>query len=470
VCRPAAQYGARVGIDNRAAFQLALNAGCLDLRGAPGRYEVAIPPMPRVPATLIMAAGAVIIGDRDGSELIAFTGNPQGGDWRGIQPGVAWLIDGVDLAVDSPGGMWGEQSHLIHVRGPLVGGELANATLSHPVVAGSSRGDCLQIVGYPQHSANGAPDQRVWNIHVHHVTFASCARSGVAVHSGLHGRLLPPDSDGEIHSSTRFDHNTFLDTADQDLDEEGTGDVGGIDGGDVVEWDHNDHRVGAHVQSSLAVSIYPGSTWFHDNTLNGRGLDIYGGYHEVNGNTITQSMPNDAAPVVYVRKAGSTWFHNETWARSPSAGTGPVFVAAQKITAPTGVQLEYVHIDQHTSGGSIGASGIVGFGLYHVTVVDDGPPMLRDIVRIEGTNGIRTTGVSIMDSSFTGPGRRTISVSGSYAGVGSVAIVGNVATGTMTGLVCENTVATAKMGGISGPVVYSGNTMPAAPMCAPFGP
>jgi hypothetical protein len=462
LCRPAAQYGAQVGIDNRGAFQRALNAGCLDLRGAPGRYGVAIPPYPRAFATLTMPPATLVIGD--GAETIAYIGDPMGHDWRGIQPTGAWSISRVTLAVEEPSGTWDEQSHVIEVIGPLAGGELSYVTISHPSVAGSRRGDCMRILG--------RPNQRVWDQHIHHVTFQSCARSSIAIYAGLHGRLLPPDSAGEVHSSTRIDHTISLDTYGQDIDMEGGGDpIGGLDASDIVEIDHNTYMAGPHRNSAIAISVYPGTTHFHHNIVNGRGLDFLGGSHEVDHNEVTLVIPNGGDPMVYVRKAGSSSFHDETWTRAATAGPGPVFAAAQKITGPTNVSLTDVAIQQHTAAGPIVVSGVIGVRLRGVRVTDDGPPTakpgFRDAVRIEGTNGIVTTGVTISDSSFSGQTRAAISVSGSYKGVGTLEVTNDTSTGATQGLRCENTVASATLGGISGPITYSGNTMP-APLCAPF--
>lgn len=465
LCRPAAQYGAQVGIDNRAAFQRALDAGCLDLRGAPGRYSVTIPPYPRAFATLTMPPATQIIGD--GAEEISYNGNPSGHDWRGVQPLGAWSISEVTLTVDEAGGTWDGESHVIEVVGPNVGGELSYVTINYPSVPGSRRGDCMRILG--------RAGQRVWDQHIHHVTFKACARSCIAIYSGLHGHMLAPDSLGEVHSSTRIDHTNCQDTYGQDIDMEGGGDpIGGLDAGDVVEIDHNAYLAGPHRNSAIAISVYPGATHFHHNLVAGRGLDFLGGNHEIDHNEVTLTVPNGGDPMVYFRKAGGFIVHDEMWTRAASAGAGPVFTAAQKITGPTNVSLSDVKIWQHTAAGAVVFSGVlIGISMHGVRIVDDGPPTakpgFRDAVRIEGTPSIMTTRAVISDNSFSGPGqvRAAISVSGSYKGVGAIEVTNNTSTGAALGLRCENTVATATLGGIAGPIAYSGNTMP-APLCAPF--
>lgn len=428
-CAPASESVAvsGIGVDNRASFQAQLDAGLLlDLRGMPGRYEIGMPPSNRRPfASLVMSAGSHILGD--GAETIVFVGDPLGHDWAGIRTASGWLITGVNLEVDSPTGAWTEQTHLIETIGPQVGGEISYATLSHPFVAGSSRGDCWRLRCY-EPLADGTADRRCWDQVAHHVVFKSCARSSVSVYAALHG-------------ASRVHHTTHLNTCDQDLDEEGLGSV-------EIEWDHNIHMVGACQQSALAISIYPGSTHLHHNTILGRGVDILGGVHEIDHNTVTLDLPSDD-PVVYERKAGSAYFHDETWTRNTSAGRGAVFVVAQKLTAPVNVRLDSVQIFQHTAAVSIAANGIVGFHLDGVHVVDDGPAGVRDAVRIEGTNSIRADDISIANSSFAGAFRASVSTTSSYAGVGKFDMYDNSSTAAFR---CDGTV---------GPISYRDNSMPA---------
>lgn len=405
-------------------FQIALNSGLLDLRGMVGPFFVDIPPYPRTIATLTMPDGAKIIGD---GQTIIFRGDPMGHDWAGIRVGNDWSITGINFVVDEPAGNWDEQSHVLEIVGPVSGGSLSHCTFSHPVVAGSSRGDCIRFRGYS--------DKRIWNQIVHHCTFLHAARSGIAVYGGLHG--------------SRFHHLTFLDTSDQDFDCEGQGDI--VD----VEWSYNVHRSGPSVQSGLAVSLYPGSVHMHHCQLE-RALDILGGSHHIHHNKIALSMPSDD-PVVYLRKAGGTRFHDEIWTRFPGAGPGMVFGAAQKITAPGPVTLEDVQIAQHTPRGSVFVSGVNGISFTRVTIADSGANCsVRDAIRIEGTSTTRTTPVVVSDCDFQSTFRSAVSVSGSYlGGVGSVEIKDCVTSLCLATLRQENIEPTATMGGISGPVTVT---------------
>lgn len=438
-CAPVGESTAAsaISVDNRTEFQLALNAGTLDLRGKPGRYYIDIPPYPRPIATLTMPDGASIIGDGVDITTIVFRGDPMGHDWAGIRVGDNWRITGVSFVVEEPAGNWDEQSHVLEIVGPVSGGELSYSSFDHPVVPGSSRGDCIRFRGYDP-LPDGTADKRIWNQTVHHVEFRHAARSGVAVYGGL--------------NASRFHHLTFGDTSDQDLDMETA-----TRSFNSFEWDHNIHRLGPSSQSSLAVSLYPGEVHLHHNTLDGRGLDILGGSHDIHDNVITLAVPSPD-PVVYERKTGSTQFRRETWTRTAAAGPGVVFSAAQKITAPSNVTLDDVTFIQYTPQIALAVSGVAGVTMRGLTVIDLGPPGVRDAIRIEGTALTRTTPVLIADCAFTGTFRAAVSVSGSYlGGVGSIEIRDCSAPGAATMLRQENVDATTARGGIAGPVITEDN-------------
>jgi len=253
-----------------------------------------------------------------------------------------------------------------------------------------------------------------------------------------------------------------MDTADQDLDEEGSGDVGGISADDVVEWDHNVHSAGPQAESAIAISLYPGSTWLHHN-MSERGVDLLGGNHRMNHNLIKQTIPY-SGPVVWRRKEGTTTVHDDVWIREPAAGPGHVFVAEQKLTAPTDVRISNTQIVQHTPATPIVVRGVVGFVMSDVVVMDDAPLNVRDGIRIEGTNGatgIRSTGVVIAACSFDGRFRAAISMSGWYTGgSGTLSVSDCRSDGAIGGLRCEDVERTATSGGILGPILWRDNYMP----------
>lgn len=412
-------------------MQAALDRGLLDLRGVPGPHYVDIPPYPRPIPTLVMPNGARIVGD--GTTAIVFRGSPMGHDWAGIRVGDAWGITGVNFVVDDAGPGWVEQTHVLEVVGPKTGGLMSYCTFDHPVVPGSSRGDCVRFRGYDP-LPSGSADKRIWDQHFHHVVFKRAARSGIAVY-------------GALNAST-FHHLTFLDTSDQDLDMETS--VASVNS---FEWHHCLHFQGASAQSALAVSLYPGSVHMHHCELH-RGLDVLGGSHDLHDNDVELSMPS-SDPVVQDRKAGSPRFRRERYTRRSSAGPGAVFVVAEKLTAPSSVLVEDVEVVQEADGIPVGVSGVSGVTFRGLTVTDNGHGDVsrRDAVRVEGTKLTKTTPVVFEDCDFLSANRAAISVSGSYlGGCGSVEVRDCFTSRCGTTLRQENVEATPTMGGISGPV------------------
>lgn len=446
-CQPVEAYGAIAddGLDDRAAVQAALNAGCLRL-GA-GQYDVFTPPLPRQYWVLSMPDGARIEGLGDRSQLV-FSGDPLGRDWRGIQLGDNPSIDHVALLVRNMTGATSEQTHVLRIDGPRNGIRISHVLIDHPVVAGSKRGDCIQFVGYPPSATS--PDKRITDVTVDHVTFAHCARSGIAVHSGLH--------------NFRFADNVFLGTSDQDLDFEGSGD---ITDGEIAD---NDFEVPQYFESALAVQIAAADRiHFHHNWLNGRSLDLYGCNDcEIDHNRITQSVPG-TTPVVNLRKAShDVRFHDERWERLEAAGVAQVANVSQKLGAPDSVCITDSKLIQHAGFSVLQIVGIVGFRLTDSMVTYDS--IVTGMVGVlitgsAGDGGLRSTDLHVLDSTFIGPLRWIVSITGSYLGVGSLEVRRVTAPQALGGLTCSNLLS---QGTITGPVSYADSTLPLQSGCTPL--
>ena len=446
------------GADDRAALQAALNAcagATLTLEA--GRYDVITPPAPRPYAMLTLPAGLTLQG-AGVSSVIAFSGDNSGGDWRGIQLGNHTLIQHLKLISDFTPGTTNEQTHIIRGDGPLTDVTVTDVVINHPAHTSKS-GDCIQFVGYPP--SDTSPDKRIWNANVHHVTFERCDRSGIAVHSGLHGTLVGG------HFTTRFNNNLFVGISDQDIDGEGSGDTDG------VEIDHNTFQIPANLESMIAIQIQASShIHIHDNDL-ARGIDLYGcSSCELDHNIVTKTLAG-TDPVVNLRKLSSNVvFHDETYTRAASAGPGVVLQVAQKIGAPDHITIADTQLIQHADAAALYTSGIVGLQLLRSTITYDGvngvPGRIDGIVMngSAGDLGIRSTDLHVIDSVINGPYRAAIGISGSYEGVGTLEVTRTHATGSVQGLRCEN-IATGA--GITGPVTYVDNQLPPA-ICSPLVP
>lgn len=428
------------GIDDRAGLQAALAGGCADTLEA-GTYQVATPVWPRAWWSLQMPADSTLAGVGDAT-VIRCTGADMDHDWRCIEAGDRTHITRlrIEVRLDATKN---EQTHAIRITGPRTSVRIDHVTIDHPVVAGSSMGDCIQVVG--------GPGAEAVDVTIDHNAFQACARSGVAIHSGLRGFAITS--------------NHFVAISDQDIDEEGSG---GIVNGEIA-WNTFDLPP-APLQSSLSVSIMSATgQHIHDNVWNGRGLDLYGcSGCELDHNVITQTAPT-ADAVVEVRKTSHVVsIHDETYTRAASAGPGGVVSVLERITAPDHVTIRDTKLHQHTAAPAIGAAGIIGLVIERVTMDGDKPyPVAIDL---QGTAKITTTDLHVIDSTITGPWTTAIRITGSYAGgAGTLEVARVEAVGVSRGLVCENIKHSVSasgyvIGGITGPVTYAANSMP-GPLC-----
>jgi len=427
-------------IDDRLALQAALAGGCADTLEA-GTYDVRAPAWPRPWWSLQMPPDTTLAGIGNAT-VIRCTGADGGHDWRCIETGDRTRVTRLRLEVRLDATQE-EQTHAIRITGPRTGVRIDHVTFHHPVVAGSSMGDCIQVVG--------GPGAEAVDFTIDHNTFLACARSGVAIHSGVRG--------------FRITNNHFIDDPDQDIDEEGSGGI--VDG--EIAW--NTFDLPQSLQSSLSVSIMSATNQhIHDNTWAGRGLDLYGcNGCELDHNIITQTVPTPEA-VMEVRKTSHlVSIHDEVYTRAASAGAGAVVAVLERLgTAPDHVTIRDSALVQHTAGPAMGAAGIIGLTVDRVTMIGDKPYTLA--IDLQGTKAITTTDLHITDSTIIGPWTTAVRLTGSYAGgAGTLDMTRVVATGSVRGLMCENVTHSVSasgyvIGGITGPVTYTGNTMP-TPSC-----
>ena len=446
------------GIDDRTALQAVFTAcagATVSLEA--GQYEV-VTPSPRSVAMLTLPAGTTLQGLGTQS-VIRFSGDNGAQDWRGIQLGSNTLIQRVKLISDFTPGTTNEQTHIMRGDGPLTDVTFTDVTINHPSHTSKS-GDCIQFVGYPP--IDGSPDKRIFNANVNHVTFERCDRSGIGVHSGLHGTLTGG------HFTSRFNDNTFINISDQDIDFEGSGDIDG------VEVDHNTFLVPTvNLESHTAISVVAATNiHVHDNQMD-RGLDLYGCSHcEIDHNVVTLSIPA-VEPVANLRKTSTdVVFHDETYTRNASAGPGSVLEITQHTSAPDHVTVADSQLTQHTDGLPLYAAGIVGLQVLRTTINYDGANAIAQridglaVYGSSGTAGIRTTDIHVVDTVVNGPLRAVMQISGSYSGTGTLEMTRVSSSGPVQGLRCENISTGA---GITGPITYVDNQLP-APLCSPLVP
>jgi hypothetical protein len=306
-------------------------------------------------------------------------------------------------------------------------------------------GDCIQIVGY-------APDKIVADTVISGNDLAHCDRSGVGVHSGAVGLTIVD--------------NHFHDTGDQDIDAEGTG------GSSSWLIEGNTFDVGPSAQSQFAIELQlVTGVRVTDNAFHGRGLFIYQTSDlELDHDSISQSFPGTYAAVEIEKDSSRVNLHHSAVSRAASAGPGPVVRAVPHGTGtPDHLTIADSSLAQATSSPVITTMGLVGLYVMRNTVTYSAAPGAPAIgLQANGSAGaspIRTTDISVAGNSWTGPMSSVVSVSGSYGGVGSVALGGNTSHGSVGGLVCSNMTTGAQ---VLGPISSVRDALP-APACGQAG-
>lgn len=441
------------GIDDRAAIQLAIDGGCAMFSG--GEYTVLTPPMPRSIAMLTFPPNTEMYGNGATETVIKFSGDPQRVDWRGIQLNSNAHLHHLTLAVDTPPGSTDEQTHVVRADGPLHDIEIDHTICDNPVVVNSKKGDCYQFVGYEPRI--DSPDRTIWNVNIHHNTVKRAARSGVGIHSGIHGTLVGG------HYTSRIHNNLFLDTSDQDVDEEGSYLEAGLPSIDGIEIDHNTFE---HIPNPLtphAVSmVYSGHTWFHDNVLNGRGIIVDGCFDcEFYNNTVIQAVPAVVPAVILRRYIVNVTLHDEKYIREESAGVGSVLDFSQLVTGyPLNVKVEDSSLVQRAQGNILYSFGSVGLSVVSTTLDYQRPTETPTFFGIDlsGSAVTRTDNITLRRVSMLGPLKSPVRLNGGYAGAGNLHME-QVTSEAQYGLWCEDPFVGNT---ILGPVTYTNNTMPLA--------
>lgn len=252
VCSPAASFGAIPddNLDDRAAIQAAIfscpHAVMPPL--APGRYYINI--VPGMRAGLLDARNGAVISGAGLNTRIVFRGSAGNTDMIGISLGAGSRLHHLSIGTtDLDGGPslatnTNEHSRIVMVIGPVADVRIDHVSIDNPQHADSRGGDCIQCVGY-------APAQLITLLKVDHVRFVSCARCGIAMHSGVAG--------------ARIDHNQFSGIRTVGINEEGPGGLSNI------EIDHN-----TFASSGVSIELASATKHrLHDNWTTGGGYWIY---------------------------------------------------------------------------------------------------------------------------------------------------------------------------------------------------
>lgn len=503
VCVPARDHGAIPddGLDDRAALQLALDSGCVQLEA--GQYDVDTPPTPRTRHILNAPAGAKVFGVGADRTTIAYRGATNGYDWRGIQFTAGFEIHDLRLTNEAVvATVPNEQVPLMRMDGD---GATATVDIHHLRMANPTiGGDCVHFVGYDPiawkpstlyaktnriHNAGrsyettvagtsateGGPtgtgaaivdgtatwkfigegvaviDRRIWNVTVRDSIFEACSRSGIAIHSGMH------------HCSIR--DNQFLDTWDQDID----GESGGNKGLDDCEIADNLFLLGPHAQSAAAVAPQDWSNArIHHNVFDGRAMEVFGCegcefHHNVIKNQIAGK---DRVPLHGKKNFINVEIHHEHYTHNDIGASAVLKLEQIGSVGPSNVTIRDSTFIQNAPTTAIASVGTRGLHFSHNTVIYNGAVsrMAMDVQPSVGTTGVQTTDVDVRHSTFkstVAPWQAILHLNGSGHGTGSFEVSDTWASTATRGVWCENVNATI---GIQGPATYYGNIMP-APIC-----
>ena len=432
-CAPVTAFGAvpNDGLDDAAAIQASLDLGCLNLRDAPGRYEIDVPPLNQRALWVLRSPAGTRFYGAGPSSVLAWRGSAGGDDVWGVRIDSQTVIE--DIHFDGDGlSNTNEHAPLIFWVGPVDDVVARRLSFNYPVRAGQKRGDCIQGVGY-------APDMLSTNITIERNNFDSCGRAAFAYHSGTRGLT--------------YKHNHHRCVSDGELDGEGRGNEPHLllDGAEIA---YNvfdtcaDQEGGNSIQLVRAANVN-----MHHNDLNGRGVDLAEVSGVLHHNKIVMLINDEGLPNVQIRK-GSTGLrlHNERYTRVATGGN--VIMIENNGIAPHDIRIEDSRLVQHASWQAIRIAGSYDVTLSDLEIVGLGA-IARAAVLLEGIRA-PVYDVRVFDGDFTGNLSSAVEISGAYQGAGAVTVERTSAPAPVR---CTDA------GGITAPVQLADNVMPAPVGC-----
>lgn len=425
--------------DDTDAIQEAINSKCCL---GPGTFDVMMPPVGRNGRRAYNMLTISTNGELCGSgpnTVIRFHGDATLNDWRGVEVvGDNVSIYNIGLDTEDISNTI-EQTHEIHVTGPVDGLHIHDVWMNHPAHAEFKGGDCIDFVGY-------LPSM-ITNVRIDKNHFISCSRIGIQIHSGVHDMMIT--------------NNEFINTKVLDIGTEGTGVISNL----TIA--HNVHLAGPSQTSGTAIALYIATdSTIVDNILN-RGIYLYAcDKCAIDHNVITLGPGLDSTAVIEAIKLSSELvITRNTITRAAGQSVGPLIEITYHSSAPKDSRIVGNILIQQTNGALIYTFGIAGLLVANNSISYEGTAIgtVTGMI-IEGSSGptgLRTTDLVVSKNYFSGPLKWAMSISGAYNGTGSIAIIGNSATQNVSGgLLCRS-----GTGGITGPIIYSGNSPFPAPVC-----
>jgi hypothetical protein len=480
-----ANYGALPddGADDRAGLQAAVQAAC-DAGGGvvrlqAGLYELGANPESGANylASLAIRCSNVRLTGEGISTVLQASGDGGGGDWNLVQirtsptdPQPVHNIE-IDNLLLSGAGAWNtdEQTHLLAIGvGPIESVSLHHLWFYHPVrqkqdLSGNERGgDCIRLMG--------GPGKAVRFTQITDSQFLECDRSSIGFQREVYDTIV--------------DSNVFMTVGDQHIDQEPTG-VGALGRLVVSNNVFVGGSQGVHSVTLTGNSIDEPSSEivFSHNVLFGRGLSLLNVQRAVVSDNVIVARIATGEGVVEARKASvDVILHGNYIERQAGSAPGPVVsVVPHNNGFPSGWK-----IDGNQLVSAVDGSGLNLESISNVSVTsndfalgpaseyssnrhdefksnDPGAAAVIESLQLRGGSSgtsaairlVASQGalrnVLIMGNRAVGPLAGMVQISPTPYEIGAVSIVGNMANGAATGILCKGT------GAFTRPIVHSGN-------------
>ncbi|HKE19413.1 MAG TPA: hypothetical protein VKB80_31265 [Kofleriaceae bacterium] len=474
------------GADDRAGLQAAVQAAC-DAGGGivrlqAGLYELSANPQPgasKLESLAIRCSNVRLTGEGISTVLQA-TGDGGAGDWNLVQirtsptdPQPVRNIE-IDNLLLSGSGAWNtdEQTHLLEIGvGPVESVSLHHLWFYHPVrqkqdLSGNERGgDCIRIMG--------GPDKAVRFTQITDSQFLDCDRSSIGFQREVYDTII--------------DSNVFLTVGDQHIDQEPTGE--GALGRMVVSNNlFMGGTQGAHSVTLTGNSIAEPSSEiiFSHNVLFGRGLALLNVQRAVVSDNVIVARIATGEGVIQARKANvDVILRGNHIERAAGSEPGPVVSVVphntgfpsrwkiegnQLVSAVDGYGLNLESISNVSISDNDFALGVSTDGAYALTedreftIAGTGPyTAARNYdfradssssssvaIRLMASQGALGN-VLINGNRSVGPLAALVQLTPAPYAIGAVSIVGNMASGAATGILCKGG------GTFTRPIVHTGN-------------
>jgi hypothetical protein len=156
------------------------------------------------------------------------------------------------------------------------------------------------------------------------------------------------------------------------------------------------------------------------------------------------------------RKTGGPIAIHDVYIESSSS----VIQLVSQLSAPEHVTISDSVLVQRATDFLIAAYGIIGLKIQRSVLKHAGPPTTLYAVSASGSSPLRTGirgSITVSDTAVVGSAGG-VRVNGAYAGMGVVNVERSSSPAGTAMLLCDDVVSTVTMGGITGPLTFSGNT------------